>query len=544
MIVSHLRYFLLFLLLLGFNRVCSAQASESWIKRYNGSLNLGDSPAKIKVDRSNNIVICGTTNSQTNRDIVVIKYNPAGDTLWVRTYGFSTSPFSQDFARNMVLDDSNNVYVIGGIENFGGPCFLTIRYSSSGVLQWVKRFTLPFYALANDIIFDGGFVYVTGEHLPQSNFPAISYTLKYNSFTGDTAWVRKFGGFNFYHGYAKRLAKDGSGNIYLGVEGTRSAIPRQIGLIKYNSNGDSLFVRFYDSTGANADLFVDMKRDEQGNIFFTGQRNVNALDIITMKINPAGNMDWVKRFGNQFFDDNSSSLLPDNNGGVYIVGYTYTSSFSLRDFLTIKYNSNGDTAWTRKYDSPIHYSDNAFDIAADNLGNTYVTGTGSVTTLRVEFITIKYNSVGAQLWIKNYMGASTVNEIPISMALDTSRNVYVTGSSQNTSNSDDYDILTVKYSQTITELSSNSSSIPRQFMLYQNYPNPFNPSTMIKFDLTQKSFVKLILLDITGKEIAELINETLNAGYHTVEFDGANFASGVYFYRIIVEGEGKSSGGH
>ncbi len=88
-----------------------------------------------------------------------------------------------------------------------------------------------------------------------------------------------------------------------------------------------------------------------------------------------------------------------------------------------------------------------------------------------------------------------------------------------------------------TSLISNSNMIPVTYNLYQNYPNPFNPATVIKFDLPGKSFVKLTLLDITGREIAELINETLSAGYHTVEFDGSNFATGVYFYRIIIEGD-------
>ncbi|HEY5122342.1 MAG TPA: T9SS type A sorting domain-containing protein [Ignavibacteria bacterium] len=79
--------------------------------------------------------------------------------------------------------------------------------------------------------------------------------------------------------------------------------------------------------------------------------------------------------------------------------------------------------------------------------------------------------------------------------------------------------------------------IPDKYNLYQNYPNPFNPSTKIKFDIragvrSQESEVKLIIYDITGREIQTLVNEKLNPGTYEVTFDGSNFASGVYFYQL------------
>ncbi len=74
--------------------------------------------------------------------------------------------------------------------------------------------------------------------------------------------------------------------------------------------------------------------------------------------------------------------------------------------------------------------------------------------------------------------------------------------------------------------------VPTKFELLQNYPNPFNPVTSIKFSLPRKSKVLLKVYDILGKEVAELVNEEKPAGEYTVQFNGANLASGVYFYRI------------
>ncbi|MCX6164847.1 MAG: T9SS type A sorting domain-containing protein, partial [Ignavibacteriae bacterium] len=78
--------------------------------------------------------------------------------------------------------------------------------------------------------------------------------------------------------------------------------------------------------------------------------------------------------------------------------------------------------------------------------------------------------------------------------------------------------------------------IPETYNLSQNYPNPFNPVTKINYELPKDGRVKLVIYDILGREIKSLVNELKQAGRYTVEFNGNNYASGVYFYRIQVEG--------
>ena len=81
-----------------------------------------------------------------------------------------------------------------------------------------------------------------------------------------------------------------------------------------------------------------------------------------------------------------------------------------------------------------------------------------------------------------------------------------------------------------------NQGIPEKFGLNQNYPNPFNPSTKISFDIPKQSHVSIKIYDITGREIAKLINQQFSAGSYTVDFNGAKFASGVYFYRLEADG--------
>jgi hypothetical protein len=76
--------------------------------------------------------------------------------------------------------------------------------------------------------------------------------------------------------------------------------------------------------------------------------------------------------------------------------------------------------------------------------------------------------------------------------------------------------------------------IPKEFLLHQNYPNPFNPSTVISYDLSAVSNVRLGIYDLLGREIALLVNEIQNAGIHQAQWNAAGMASGIYFYRITT----------
>lgn len=80
--------------------------------------------------------------------------------------------------------------------------------------------------------------------------------------------------------------------------------------------------------------------------------------------------------------------------------------------------------------------------------------------------------------------------------------------------------------------------IPGRFNLSQNYPNPFNPSTTINFDLPYDSKVSITLFDISGREVARLVNDARTAGYHSVAFNASSLSSGTYFYRIDASSTG------
>jgi hypothetical protein len=248
---------------------------------------------------------------------------------------------------------------------------------------------------------------------------------------------------------------------------------------------------------------------------------------------------------------------------VYVTGHSKESGApNDYDYATIKYSSAGVQQWVQRYHGLSTGSSVATSIAVDITGNVYITGESEGLLTGRDYTTIKYNSTGVQQWIIRYNGPSNGIDGANSIAIDTSGNVYVTGVSAGLGTNNDYQ--TIKYSQPIG-ITPISTEVPAGFSLGQNYPNPFNPMTIINiqmpnsglvkltvFDITGKEvavlriarfgFVSLKVFDITGKEIAVLVNENLNAGTYNVDFDASHFASGTYFYRLVV-GENTNNGG-
>lgn len=88
------------------------------------------------------------------------------------------------------------------------------------------------------------------------------------------------------------------------------------------------------------------------------------------------------------------------------------------------------------------------------------------------------------------------------------------------------------------------SALPQAYALENNFPNPFNPHTKIQYSLPENAKVRLVIFDIVGRQVAELVNEEQPAGYYEKTFSGINIASGVYFYRITAASPSGNSFSH
>jgi len=177
---------------------------------------------------------------------------------------------------------------------------------------------------------------------------------------------------------------------------------------------------------------------------------------------------WVRRYnGPGNGDDKAVALAVDDSGNVYVTGSSFDSATGY-DFATIKYYPNGDTAWVRHYNGPDNLDDFAVELALDDSGYAYVTGTSTNNLLsgcscpcgfRSEFATIKYTPNGDIVWVKrSHGGAYGLScDSVTSLALDKNGNVYVTGMSSEYCGLDfpDNQYRTIKYASNGDSLWAN-----------------------------------------------------------------------------------------
>lgn len=444
----------------------------------------------IKVDTDGNVYITGyAVGDQLNADFLTIKYDSNGDTVWVRKYNGPAN--GDDFAKAIAVDTiSGRVFVTGsskGILTITDVNYVTIAYEPNGEQFWVSSYDGP--GNSTDIpfamIFRSGEVLVTGSSRTTTSSTSADYlTIKYSAGSGDTVWTRRYNGAGNSIDEAKAIAIDQAGNVYI---------------TGFSSSGP-----------------------------FPTDR-----DYLTIKYSTEGNEIWVANYNNASTDE-AYSVAVDIQGNVYVTGMS--GGFGA-DFATVKYNSSGVEQWVKRYHGGAPFSSN-FDaakvITVDEMSNVYVTGTSvlGVSNNAADIFTIKYSSDGDSLWAARYNGPGNGGDAAIDIALDNFGNIYVTGTSIGIGTSSDYTL--VKYKQTtITGLDDKIGNIPIAYNLSNNYPNPFNPSTKIKYTVPAgafRQFVSIKVFNLLGSLVSVLVNENKDAGEYEIEFNSTNLPSGIYFY--------------
>jgi uncharacterized delta-60 repeat protein len=420
---------------------------EQWVARYNGPGNGNDDAYAMAVDNSGNVYIAGYSyGSDTLSDYATVKYSPDGNQLWAARYNGPGN--NVDHADALAVDNFGNVYVTGYSYGSGTrDDYATIKYSPDGNELWVARYNGPgndydkAYALAVD---NSGNVYVTGEsRVNSTNYDYA--TIKYSP-DGNQLWVTRYNGPGDGSDYARALAVNSSGNVYVTGYSYGSGTYNDYATIKYSPDGNQLWVARYNGLENKNDAARALAVDSFGNVYVTGSGyNSGTLDdYATVKYSPDGNQLWVTHYngpGNNL--DSAYALAVDDSGNVYVTGSSHGSG-TYEDYATIKYSPDGNQLWVARYNGTSeNYVDNARALTIDISGNVYVTGRSA--GVDSDYATIKYSPSGNQLWAVRYNGPSNSYDDAYALAVDNSGNVYVAGYSYGSGTSADY--AAIKYTQ-------------------------------------------------------------------------------------------------
>ncbi len=451
-------------------QIAEAQPTQEWVARYQRPSGSSGIANQMALDKVGNCYVLGNSNV-SGGVMVLIKYNSNGDTLWTRSY-------SQAGNVGVIADSIGNVYAIGLLgQNFGPYDILTIKYNPLGVQQWLKIYDSGGNDEAKDVAMDkSGNVYIGGFTGNQS------LIIKYNG-NGDTVWTRKYSETN-YRFPVVSLILDNQNNVYISgarVHTTNSSNAEFT--IKYDSNGNEVWQKIYNGPGSGGEIPFDLKVDGLGNIIVTGA-----------------------------------------SSGIGTGNY---------DFITFKYNTNGDSLWVKRYNGSGNGNDESYSLDLDDSNNVYITGRSFGSFNEWDYTSIKYNSIGVQQWLIRYPSLINRSGIAYVIRIDRNQNIYITGKSDS-SGVNDY--VTIKYTQPVSGIEPISNIVPSKYKLLQNYPNPFNPSTKIKYQIVNNNInVNLTVFDIMGREIVTLVNEKQSSGTYQVSFESQNISNGIYFYKLMTE---------
>lgn len=288
----------------------NTRGDQKWVKIYHGQENGEDKAYAITIDEDNFVYVTGYS-TRNNIDFTTIKYNSRGTQEWVAY--FNGSGNGEDKAYAITVDKDGFVYVTGYSSNLNGSTdYATVKYNSSGVQVWVAYYAGPAgtnnkaLAIAVD---KKGHVYVTGGSDAINNGNSDYATIKYSS-TGVQQWVARYNGQANSDDIANSLVlvqediqgDNNHGHDYIYVTGqSKEKGPGQLyyhyATLKYNSDGETQWQKIY--TAANLeDVSNQVVIDKKGNSYVTGYSfsSGNSCDIATVKYNTSGVQQWVSRY--------------------------------------------------------------------------------------------------------------------------------------------------------------------------------------------------------------------------------------------------------
>jgi hypothetical protein len=347
-----------------------------WQKRYNGLGNDVDRTAAIAVDDQGNVYVTGESDNGkgngTTRlaglDIATLKYDADGNPKWVQRYN---GPDDGEDHPVRLLVDENGVYVLGkswsrGKTGKAGFNTVLVKYDPSGTKQWDFRYD---GGQGDDEPADmardrDGNLYVTGQSraAPATGPEFDVLTLKISP-EGKKLWEARYGADNQADDCAYGISVDGGGNVYVigrgrGLSGTPDAVRAGCLTIKYDANGNRLWVRGTMQERDRIERVTMTKVIGEGEVIAYGvTRDDNGYPTCRVVGRDANGLPrWTADIANLAGDDGISALTADSSGICLCGGLRRLGTSNAVGFCTFRYDCNGKLIWQAFLDAPTVWS--------------------------------------------------------------------------------------------------------------------------------------------------------------------------------------------
>jgi uncharacterized delta-60 repeat protein len=355
----------------------NAAGAQVWAREFDetGDATHGeDVPFWLTLDPAGNVIVTGKSflNGSGTR-FLTLKYDPNGNLLWQARYtgGYET--------RRVATDAAGNIYITGTTSSSSSANYVTLKYDPNGNQLWVRTYNGPSnfrdepYSLA---VTADGYVAVTGR---STGIVDDAATILYDT-NGNEVWLRRFDGAG-QGDIGRDVAFGPAGEVYVGGYTNLTGLTDML-LIKYDAAGNQVWVKTHNGADNKSDAIARIAVDSQGNILATGYIQPASFysDFGTLKYDPNGNLLWLRLYDGPIANDEeiSRALAIGPNDSVYVTGYQEGSV----KVATVKYDANGNQAWAATYNNPNTLLDSGNAIAVDAAGNVTVNGQSPILTLR------------------------------------------------------------------------------------------------------------------------------------------------------------------
>ena len=446
------------------------------------------------------------------------------DTLWTKTFGGS----DKEEAYSVVPTSDGGFALTGYGEGFGDPwgdAFL-IKTDASGNEVWQSTYGLPGLSMdwgrSVQQTSDGGYI-VAGEGMALSVAAFAGILVKFDA-SGNIEWDQTYSGLSDNLIKCVQQTTDG-GYIMAGYSMDPVLEEADAWLVKTDASGNEVWSQTYG--GANDDIFESVTQTTDGGYVMVGvsESGFDDFRIYLVKADADGNEEWIRDFGGDMGEwGNLVELTAD--GGFIICGYTNSYGAGSTDAWLIKTDADGNEEWNQTYGGL--WAEDARSVVQTEDGGYVFTGKHTSLDFTYQAWVVKTDPDGAEEWTLDIEG--TVEDAG-ECVREIAEGAYIVAGWTKSFGAGEEDAWLIRIGAEVSAEDIPSVN-PTSFVLKTPYPNPFNNRSMVSFSLGNSGHANLSIYDITGREVASLVDGQMSSGEHQTVWNAEGMGSGVYFVRL------------
>ncbi len=501
----------------------------------------------VTTDGSGGTIIAWQDNRNGKYEIYAQRMNGDGNALW-SINGLPVCQQDSNFKPMIVSDGSGGAIIAW--QSYRGSSTADIyaqRINSSGNIMWsinglpvcVVVFEQDTISMVSDGL--GGAILTWQDYRSNNGFADI-YAQRISP-AGTMIWTAN--GVNICNQAASqrgpKIIGDGFGGAFItwfdnraGNYDIYSQRVAAAGAVVWTTNGVAACTMSTDQ------LSPDICSDGANGVIITWTdfRSTTDYNIYAQRVGPSGAIVWVVdgvvMNNNVAYDQIDPKIVSDGIGGA-IVSWTDFRTGTTADIYAQRVNTTGAVQWTATgVIICTATGDQVFSqLTSDGNNGAYISWEDHRNAGNSDIYAQRIASNGALNWAATGYEICTVTNDQLRPAILSNGNLGAIVVWQDFRNGNNFDVYEVGFNTTgIIGIEPVTNTLPNEYSLSQNYPNPFNPVTNINYQLKSAGFVKIQVFDMLGKSAGILVNETQQAGDHTVSWNAGDNPTGVYVYRI------------